>query len=34
MFTVSLSVGYDASFNVVDERGKVTEVYSKGKKVL
>lgn len=28
----SLSVGYDASFNVVDERGKVTEVYSKGKK--
>lgn len=30
----SLSVGYDASFNVVDERGKVTEVYSKGKKVL
>ncbi len=30
----ALSVGYDASFNVVDERGKVTEVYSKGKKVL
>lgn len=28
-----LSVGADASFNVVDENGKVTEVYSHGKKI-